>query len=85
MPHGCVIPRGCPSLYLLYPQDPQQRLLLECSAETIFGQLHEGLAPRVAAGAKCGVYIGASSVDYMKLCMAYNRSVSAYSATGRAS
>ena len=33
-------------------------------------------------GSGFGVYVGASSVDYMKLCMAHHRGVSVYSATG---
>ena len=35
-----------------------------------------------AARAQFGVYVGASSVDYMKLSMQHHRAVTAYSATG---
>ena len=66
--------------------DPQQRLLLECTAEamTASGQLQGSFQAASSAGvrARFGVYVGASSVDYMKLCMTYHQATSAYSATG---
>ncbi|GAX72978.1 hypothetical protein CEUSTIGMA_g431.t1, partial [Chlamydomonas eustigma] len=74
--------------------DPQQRLLLECGSEVLTsvrtpspGSVEEtGVAHAVSVvgfdAEKCGVYVGVSSVDYMKLCMMYSRTASVYSATG---
>ncbi|GAX83383.1 hypothetical protein CEUSTIGMA_g10808.t1, partial [Chlamydomonas eustigma] len=73
--------------------DPQQRLLLECGSEVLTsvrtpspGSVVEtGVAHAVSVvgfdAEKCGVYVGVSSVDYMKLCMMYSRTASVYSAT----
>jgi acyl transferase domain-containing protein len=57
--------------------DPQQRLLLELAAEALGGGRGAG-----AALARCGVFVGVSSMDYQKLAGRYVRGVTAYSATG---
>jgi acyl transferase domain-containing protein len=77
-------------------QDPQQRLLMECGSEVLISArtlqqptgstAGDPASPGVSVmgydADKCGVYVGVSSVDYMKLCMMYNRTATVYSATG---
>ena len=67
-------------------QDPQQRVLLECCADAILGSPDwaEGTVNRPPSSSESGVYIGASSVDYMKICTEHRcgEVVSAMSATG---
>ena len=69
--------------------DPQQRLLLECTAEVFVQPLTAGPIATVAAMAAggrpavtdWGVYIGASSTDYLRLAAAYSATATAFAAT----
>jgi hypothetical protein len=75
--------------------DPQQRLLLECTAEVLMHSEQLGVPAGLGSNGT-GVYVGLSSVDYLKLAMAHRQQLhrgeavsgaegtglSAYSATG---
>lgn len=90
---GSFLPQGVAELFDaaafgLSPQecvllDPQQRLLSECAAEALVGAAPAGgFGPDDRA---CfGVHVGASSLDYNKLCSKYHPVASAFSATGDA-
>lgn len=88
---GSFLPPGVAELFDaaafgLSPQecvllDPQQRLLSECAAEALSGAApSDGFGPDDRA--RFGVHVGASSLDYNKLCTAYHPAASAFSATG---
>ena len=88
---GSFLPQGVAELFDaatfgLSPQecvllDPQQRLLSECAAEALAGaEPAGGFGPDNRA--RFGVHVGASSLDYSKLCSKYHPVASAFSATG---
>lgn len=68
--------------------DPQQRLLLESLGEAMISlqgdAASSGGAQELSASerGRFGVYVGISSVDYMKLSMRYSTGITPYSATG---
>lgn len=56
--------------------DPQQRMLLECMAEAV------AASHGTRSASTCGVFVGISSMDYNKVVLKYNNSVTPYTSTG---